>query len=49
MSGARIVLMVYGMEVWEPRSRLIRLLLSRVFGVVSISALTMGIMPAALE
>ncbi len=31
LSGARIVLMVYGMEVWEPKSRLVRLLLSRVY------------------
>lgn len=40
ISGARILLIVYGMEVWEPKGRLIRFLLSRVFSVISISAVT---------
>jgi glycosyltransferase involved in cell wall biosynthesis len=49
LSGARIVLMVYGMEVWEPKNRLTRRLLSRVFGVVSISAVTIDRLQAWAE
>src|SRR5688572_31001083 len=40
LSGARIILVVYGMEVWKPRGRVTKLLLSRVFAVVSISEVT---------
>jgi phosphatidyl-myo-inositol dimannoside synthase len=40
LSGAPIILVVYGMEVWQPRGKLTRLLLSRVLAVVSISQTT---------
>ncbi len=40
VSGARIILIVYGMEVWEPRNRPTRLLMSRISSVISISAVT---------
>ena len=40
LSGARIILVVYGMEVWEPGGTRTKLLLSRVFAVVSISQVT---------
>lgn len=40
LSRGRVVLVVYGMEAWEPRSRVTRLLLSRVSGIISISSVT---------
>jgi len=40
VSGAKIILVVYGMEAWEPRGRLARLLLARVSAVISISSIT---------
>lgn len=40
ISGAKVILVVYGMEVWEPRGRIARVLLSRVFAVISISSVT---------
>ncbi|HLE57928.1 MAG TPA: glycosyltransferase family 4 protein, partial [Rhodothermia bacterium] len=40
VSGAKIILVVYGIEVWEPKRRLARLLVSRVFAVISISSVT---------
>lgn len=40
LSSAPIILVVYGMEAWEPRGLLTRMLLSRVFAVVSISQVT---------
>lgn len=42
VSGARVVLVVYGMEAWVPRGPVARLLLSRVFGVISISSVTLA-------
>jgi len=46
LSGARIVLVTYGLEVWYPRGWLTRILLLRVFGVVSISEITLAKMAA---
>ncbi|HVF40041.1 MAG TPA: glycosyltransferase family 4 protein [Gemmatimonadaceae bacterium] len=40
ISGAKVILVVYGMEAWEPKGRIARLLLSRVFAVISISSVT---------
>jgi phosphatidylinositol alpha-1,6-mannosyltransferase len=40
LSGARIILIVHGIEVWEQKNSLTRLLLSRVSRVVSIGAMT---------
>jgi phosphatidyl-myo-inositol dimannoside synthase len=41
ISGARVILLTYGMEVWHPRSWLMRVLLSRTFGIISISSFTL--------
>lgn len=40
ISGARVILVVYGMEVWKPVRLVSRLLISRVFAVISISSIT---------
>jgi phosphatidylinositol alpha-1,6-mannosyltransferase len=40
LARARVVLVVYGMEAWEPRNRIARVLLSRVSGIISISSVT---------
>jgi phosphatidylinositol alpha-1,6-mannosyltransferase len=40
LARARMILVVYGMEAWKPRSRSTHLLLSRVFGFISISSVT---------
>jgi phosphatidyl-myo-inositol dimannoside synthase len=40
VSGARVILVTYGMEVWHSRGRLTRFLLSRTSGIISISSFT---------
>lgn len=40
LSGARIIVVAYGMEVWQPRNMISRKFLSRVFAVISISSVT---------
>ena len=40
ISGAKVILVVYGMEAWEPRGRIARVQLSRVFAVIAISSVT---------
>lgn len=40
LARARVILVVYGMEAWKPRSKATHLLLSHVFGVISISSVT---------
>jgi glycosyltransferase involved in cell wall biosynthesis len=41
VSGAKVILVVYGMEAWQPRGRVVRSLISRVGGVLSISSFTL--------
>lgn len=40
LARAPLILVVYGMEVWEPSTRVARFLLSRVLRVISISSVT---------
>lgn len=41
LSGARVILLTYGIEVWEPKSWVVRKLIGRTHALVSISNLTM--------
>jgi phosphatidyl-myo-inositol dimannoside synthase len=41
LSGARVMLLTYGIEVWAPKGRLVRALISRTEAIVSISTFTM--------
>ena len=46
ISGGRIILLTYGIEVWSPRNFFSRSLLRRVFGFVAISEITIDRMRA---
>jgi phosphatidyl-myo-inositol dimannoside synthase len=46
ISGGRIILLTYGIEVWSPRNFFSRWLLRRVFGFVAISEITIDRMKA---
>lgn len=42
MSGARVMLLTYGIEVWEPKGRIERALVARAEAIISISEFTIG-------
>jgi glycosyltransferase involved in cell wall biosynthesis len=44
LSGARVMLLTYGIEVWAPKGRVVRALISRTDAIASISTLTMEMM-----
>ncbi len=41
LSGARVILLTYGLEVWEPKGRITHELIGRTFAIVSISTFTL--------
>lgn len=42
ISGAGVILLAYGVEVWAPRGRITRLLVARTRGIISISSHTLA-------
>jgi glycosyltransferase involved in cell wall biosynthesis len=46
MCGAPVILLTYGIEVWEPKGRFVRALVARTSALVSISTITMEKMRA---
>jgi phosphatidylinositol alpha-1,6-mannosyltransferase len=46
MCGAPVILLTYGIEVWEPKGRFVRALVARTRAIVSISSFTMEKMRA---